>query len=67
MSFRFCPNLSFLFNEVPFASRYQKAKSLGFKGVESGFPFNADLNAVIDAKNDSGIDHVLINIYTGNR
>uniref|UniRef100_A0A6M2DPN0 Putative hydroxypyruvate isomerase n=1 Tax=Xenopsylla cheopis TaxID=163159 RepID=A0A6M2DPN0_XENCH len=65
MPFKFCPNISFLFNDIPFAQRYQQAKVLGFQGVESGFPYNVDPKELVEAKVTSGLEHILLNIYTG--
>lgn len=62
---RFCANLSFLFPEKPFLEKYLLAKDMGFKAVESGFPFGFTKTQVVEAKNASGLQQVLINIYTG--
>ena len=36
---KFAANLSFLFTEVPFPERFQRAAAAGFKGVEYLFPY----------------------------
>ncbi|XP_022912693.2 putative hydroxypyruvate isomerase [Onthophagus taurus] len=62
---KFCANLSFMFVESSFLERYNLAKKAGFKAVESGYPFGIKQEDVIRAKNDSGIQQVLLNVYTG--
>lgn len=62
---RFCANLAFLFPEKPLLERYKLAKEAGFKAVETGFPFGFTKNQVTEAKNSSGLQQVLINVYTG--
>lgn len=64
---KFCANLSFLFLDKPFVERYQLAKNAGFKCVESGFPLGFSMKEVVDAKNASGVEQVLVNTYTGNK
>lgn len=62
---KFCANLSFMFNEVPFLERYKLAQKAGFKAIESGFPYKISLEDVVKAKESAQVQHVLINIYTG--
>lgn len=62
---KFSANLSFLFTEKPFLERYKLAKDLGFKAVESGFPYGISKEEVLTAKETAGISQVLINTYTG--
>lgn len=62
---RFCANLAFLFPEKSLLERYKLAKEAGFKAVESGFPLGFSKREVTEAKNTSGLQQVLINIYTG--
>lgn len=63
---KFCANLSFMFTEASsILERYALAKDAGFKAVESGFPFGCSLDQVLKAKNEAGLDQVLINICTG--
>ncbi|VEN55365.1 unnamed protein product [Callosobruchus maculatus] len=54
-----------MFTEKPFLERYNLAKSVGFKAVESGFPYGIQKEQVVDAKNAAGVDQILINVYTG--
>lgn len=66
--FNLSANLSFMFTELPFIERYAAAVKAGFKYCESGFPpidQGVNLNDVIEAKNKSGIEQVLLNLYTG--
>ncbi|KAJ8945597.1 hypothetical protein NQ314_009120 [Rhamnusium bicolor] len=62
---KFCANLAFLFPENSLLEKYKVAKDAGFKAVETGFPFGITKQQVVDAKNASGIQQILINIYTG--
>lgn len=62
---KFCANLAFLFQEKPLLERYKLAKEAGFKAVETGFPFGSTKSEVTEARNASGLQQVLINIYTG--
>lgn len=62
---KFCANLAFLFTEKPLLERYKLAKDAGFRAVETGFPFGFTKTEVVEVKNASGLQQVLINIYTG--
>lgn len=62
---KFCANLAFLFTEKTLLDRYELAKIAGFKAVETGFPFGYTKQEVVNAKQSSGLEQVLINIYTG--
>lgn len=63
---KFCANLSFMFTEgATILERYALAKEAGFVAVESGFPFNHTLEEVKQAKINSGLEQVLINLCTG--
>ncbi|XP_013186263.2 putative hydroxypyruvate isomerase [Amyelois transitella] len=63
---KFCANLSFMFTEgKTLLERYILAKDAGFKAVESGFPFEYSLSEVKQAKENAGLQQVLINIKTG--
>ncbi|XP_066587518.1 putative hydroxypyruvate isomerase [Prorops nasuta] len=66
MSFKFSSNLSFMFFETSnILERYQLAKNAGFKAVESGFPLGYSIDEVVKAKEAANIDHILINVFTG--
>lgn len=62
---KFCANLGFIFPNEPFLNCYAKAKEVGFKAVESGFPLNTTVEDVVRAKEQAGVEHILINVYTG--
>lgn len=40
---RFSANLSMLFGEYDFLSRFEKAAQCGFRGVEFMFPYDYDI------------------------
>ncbi|XP_076753659.1 hydroxypyruvate isomerase-like protein Gip [Xylocopa sonorina] len=66
MSLKFATNLSFMFTETPsIIERYKLAKEAGFKAVESGFPFGFSLKEVSEAKQNAGVEQILINVFTG--
>lgn len=49
--FRFCANLTFLFNELPFLERFGAARSAGFQAVEILFPYDLaapDIRRLLD-------------------
>ncbi|XP_077293909.1 hydroxypyruvate isomerase-like protein Gip [Arctopsyche grandis] len=62
---KFCANLSFMFTEMPFTERYSLAKDAGFKTVETGFPFGCTIEQVTEAKQQSNVEQILVNLYTG--
>lgn len=62
---KFCANLSFMFTDLPFLSRYKAAKDAGFQCVESGFPYGISLEQVVAAKNAADMSQVLVNTFTG--
>lgn len=45
--------------------RYKLAKDAGFKAVETAFPSGYSIKDVVRAKEDAGVDQVLINVYPG--
>ncbi|CAH1153444.1 unnamed protein product [Phaedon cochleariae] len=62
---KFSANLAFLFPEKPLLERYHLAKAVGFRAVETGFPFGFTKQQVVEAKKAANVDQILINIYTG--
>ncbi|XP_038207229.1 putative hydroxypyruvate isomerase [Zerene cesonia] len=63
---KFCANLAFMFTEgATVLERYALAKEAGFKAVETGFPFGHSIEQVKQAKENAGIEQVLINLKTG--
>lgn len=62
---RFAANLSLLFTELPFLSRFEAARDAAFKGVEYLFPYDwpaPDLRQQLD---DTGLEQVLFNLPAG--
>lgn len=47
--------------------RYQLAKKVGFKYVESGFPLGFSVEQVVEAKTKADVQQVLINVFTGKK
>ncbi|MBL8521376.1 MAG: TIM barrel protein [Betaproteobacteria bacterium] len=62
---RFAANVTFLFSELPFLSRFEAAARAGFGGVEFHYPYAHDPYAVKSALDASGLAPVLINIRAG--
>ena len=62
---RFSANISMLFGEVEFASRFDAAARAGFKAVEIQFPYAWDKRQLAQAARRSGVEIVLINIPAG--
>ena len=66
MVLKFSANLSFMFPENDnLLQRYESASKLGFKAVECAFPYEHSLDAVVQAKNQSQVQQILINAYPG--
>lgn len=65
-SLKFCANLNFMFLECPsLLERYSLAKKAGFRAVEVGFPYTHSIEELKKAKEDAGLEQVLINVYVG--
>lgn len=62
---RLAANLTFLFTELPFLSRFEAAAAAGFAGAEFHYPYAHDAYAVRSALDASGLKPVLINIRAG--
>ncbi|ESO89670.1 hypothetical protein LOTGIDRAFT_218771 [Lottia gigantea] len=66
MSLKFSANLTFMFQEVPtLCGRYQAAKDAGFRFVESAFPHGVDKGEVTKAKDNAGVEQILMNAHQG--
>ncbi|XP_033310594.1 putative hydroxypyruvate isomerase [Bombus bifarius] len=66
MSLKFASNLSFMFTEAPsIIERYKLAKEVGFRAVESGFPFGFSIKDVSEAQKNAHVEQILINVFTG--
>jgi hydroxypyruvate isomerase len=64
---RFCANLGFLFNEVPFLDRFDAAARAGFTGVEYASPYDFPVAGLSTRLKAAGLSQVLINSPAGNR
>ncbi len=62
---RVAANLSMLFYEAPLIGRIGAAANAGFDVVEIQFPYEADLEDLVAAKERAGVDMALINIPLG--
>ncbi len=63
---KFAANLTMMFNEVDFLSRFDAAAKTGFKGVEYLFPYDFDKNVVVDKLQSNRLTQVLHNLPAGN-
>jgi hydroxypyruvate isomerase len=64
---KFCANLAFMFTEngKTLIERYSVAKNAGFKAVEGPCPAQSDAQKLIEAKNNTNLEQILINISIG--
>src|SRR3954454_4103391 len=62
---RFSANISLLFTEVPFLERFAAARSAGFDAVELWWPRGENLDDVVAAVADAGVEVVLLNFDAG--
>ena len=62
---KFSANLTMLFNEVDFLSRFEKAAGAGFKGVEFLFPYRWDKEVLAELLTKFGLEQVLHNLPAG--
>ncbi|KAJ9579304.1 hypothetical protein L9F63_024593 [Diploptera punctata] len=66
MPLKFCANLSFMFQETAsLLERYGLAKEAGFKAVECAFPYDYEVDKVVEAKKNAKVEQILINVYVG--
>lgn len=66
MPLKFAANLSFMFQELPsLEARYGAAKNAGFKYVEFAFPYSESVGDLQKAREDAGVEQVLINAFPG--
>jgi len=61
----FCANLSFLFSDVAFLERFDRAKRAGFRAVEFHFPYAFDKEALAERAREAGVEVVLFNLPAG--
>lgn len=57
----YAPNISWLLPELPFALRPRVVAELGFGAIEFGFPSRSDLDALQAARQELGLEIVLLN------
>ncbi len=62
---RFAANLSFLFTELPFPQRFQKAAAAGFRGVEFLFPYAWPSAELAGRLAENELEMVLFNFPAG--
>jgi hydroxypyruvate isomerase len=63
---KFAANLTMLFNEVDFVSRFEAASNAGFTGVEYLFPYDFDKNLLAEQLDKFHLKQVLHNLPAGN-
>ena len=63
---KFSANLTMLFNEVDFLSRFERAARAGFKGVEYTFPYERKKEELAEKLAKYGLEQVLHNLPAGN-
>jgi hydroxypyruvate isomerase len=62
---RFCANISFMFNEVPFPDRFEAAARAGFKAVEFLNPFELPKEDLVARLKNNGLTVALFNMAHG--
>jgi len=62
---RFCANLSFMFNEVPFLERFGEAGQAGFRAVEFAFGYEFQVKEIVARVKEHNLEVVLINAPPG--
>lgn len=62
---RYAANLSWLYTDLPMPARYAAARADGFQAVECMFPYETPVLALQEAREKSGLPHVLINAPAG--
>ncbi len=58
-------NLSMMFQEVDFLDRFEAAAKAGFKGVEYLFPYDFNVNQLVEILQKNDLKHVLHNLPAG--
>jgi len=62
---RFSANLTMLFNEFDFLTRFERAANAGFKGVEYLFPYGWSKEQLVNELSKYGLEQVLHNLPAG--
>ncbi|MDP6787403.1 MAG: TIM barrel protein [Rhodospirillales bacterium] len=64
---KFCANLEFMFTEHPFMGRFAAAAEAGFRAVEFHYPYDKDIDQLVDCLGTHNLEQVLINGPKGNQ
>ena len=62
---KFDANLSMMFQEVAFLDRFEAAAKAGFKGVEYLFPYDFEVNQLVELLQKNNLKQVLHNLPAG--
>ena len=62
----FAANLTMMFQEIDFLDRFKAASRAGFKGVEYLFPYDFEVNLLVDQLKKHDLIQVLHNLPAGN-
>ena len=62
---KFSANLSTMFKEVDFLTRFERASRAGFKGVEYLFPYEWEKEELVEELNKHGLEQVLYDLPIG--
>lgn len=66
MKLKFAANLNWLFKEnETFQERYTVAAKAGFQAIETADPYHFPLEALVQCKESSKVEHVLMNGWPG--
>lgn len=63
---RFCSNLSMMFQELEFLNRFEAAANAGFTGIEYLFPYDYEVDQLVDLLQKHHLTQVLHNLPAGN-
>ncbi len=63
---KFCANLTWMFNEVGFLERFERASRAGFNGIEYLSPFEWKKEEIAEKLEKLGLEQVLFNLPSGN-
>lgn len=66
ISLKFSCSLTFLFTEVPFLERFERAAAAGFRAVEYMFPYDYEIPAIRGRLDRFGLQQILFNLPAGN-
>ncbi len=64
---RFCANLTWMFNEVDFLNRFERAARAGFKGVEYRLPYEYEKEKIMELLGRYDLEQVLLSLPAGNQ